>query len=70
MQNYQRTNVLFRYMDFVNVMTYDFHGAWDSFTGHNSPLYQGASDNGEHVYFNTVSKTYSVSKQEYTLPFT
>ncbi|XP_066526656.1 acidic mammalian chitinase-like [Hoplias malabaricus] len=42
-----------KYLDFVNVMTYDFHGAWDTFTGHNSPLYQGAHDSGDLIYFNT-----------------
>uniref|UniRef100_A0A670ZBJ1 GH18 domain-containing protein n=1 Tax=Pseudonaja textilis TaxID=8673 RepID=A0A670ZBJ1_PSETE len=28
-------------LDFINVMTYDFHGSWASVTGHNSPLHQG-----------------------------
>ncbi|MBN3303339.1 CHIA chitinase, partial [Amia calva] len=41
-----------KYLDFINVMTYDFHGAWDPFTGHNSPLYQGSTDQGELVNFN------------------
>ncbi|RAP31929.1 hypothetical protein DID75_05595, partial [Candidatus Marinamargulisbacteria bacterium SCGC AG-410-N11] len=26
-------------VDWINVMTYDFHGAWDSHTNHNAPLY-------------------------------
>ncbi|KAL7864691.1 hypothetical protein AOLI_G00161110 [Acnodon oligacanthus] len=42
-----------KYLDFISVMTYDFHGAWDSFTGHNSPLYRGSHDQGELIYFNT-----------------
>lgn len=43
-----------RYLDFISVMTYDFHGAWETFTGHNSPLYRGSHDKGELIYFNTV----------------
>ncbi|XP_066559336.1 acidic mammalian chitinase [Amia ocellicauda] len=39
-------------LDFISVMTYDFHGAWDSFTGHNSPLYRGSTDQGDLIYFN------------------
>nr|XP_023649259.1 acidic mammalian chitinase-like isoform X2 [Paramormyrops kingsleyae] len=42
-----------KYLDFINVMTYDFHGSWESFTGHNSPLYQGSHDTGDFIYFNT-----------------
>uniref|UniRef100_A0A3Q1H5W6 chitinase n=1 Tax=Anabas testudineus TaxID=64144 RepID=A0A3Q1H5W6_ANATE len=42
-----------KYLDFINVMTYDFHGAWERVTGHNSPLYRGSHDNGDLIYFNT-----------------
>lgn len=45
-----------RELDFINVMTYDFHGAWERFTGHNSPLYRGSHDSGDLIYFNTVSR--------------
>ncbi|KAJ9581749.1 hypothetical protein L9F63_003818, partial [Diploptera punctata] len=33
-----------KYLDFINIMTYDLHGSWDSKTGHNAPLYAGPAD--------------------------
>ncbi len=30
-----------KFVDFYNVMTYDFHGSWSDHCGHNSPLFTG-----------------------------
>uniref|UniRef100_A0A8D0DJZ1 GH18 domain-containing protein n=1 Tax=Salvator merianae TaxID=96440 RepID=A0A8D0DJZ1_SALMN len=38
-------------LDFISVMTYDFHGDWDTSTGCNSPLHSG-SDWCDDDYFN------------------
>ncbi|XP_075052136.1 acidic mammalian chitinase-like [Mixophyes fleayi] len=43
-----------RLLDFISVMTYDFHGGWDALSGHNSPLCRGSTDVGDLIYFNTV----------------
>ncbi|GAB0096987.1 uncharacterized protein DMENIID0001_125750 [Sergentomyia squamirostris] len=32
------------HLDFINIMTYDLHGAWETTIGHNSPLYAGSAD--------------------------
>ncbi|XP_072223952.1 acidic mammalian chitinase-like isoform X2 [Leuresthes tenuis] len=42
-----------KYLDFINVMTYDFHGTWEGVTGHHSPLYKGSHDTGGNAYLNT-----------------
>ncbi|XP_072751718.1 probable chitinase 10 [Anoplolepis gracilipes] len=36
--------VLSKYLDWISVMTYDFHGQWDKKTGHVAPLYRLPKD--------------------------
>ncbi|CAH0550889.1 unnamed protein product [Brassicogethes aeneus] len=35
---------LSKYLDLINVMTYDLHGSWDGVTGQNAPLYASSKD--------------------------
>ncbi|KAL2090876.1 hypothetical protein ACEWY4_013139 [Coilia grayii] len=50
-------------VDFISIMSYDYHGAWESRTGHNSPLFSSALDTGSHVYHNIESTmTYWLDK--------
>ncbi|CAG5126059.1 unnamed protein product [Candidula unifasciata] len=39
-------------LDWINLMTYDLHGGWETVTGHNSPLYKGAQDSGDNAMLN------------------
>ncbi|XP_076860304.1 acidic mammalian chitinase-like isoform X2 [Brachyhypopomus gauderio] len=39
-------------LDFISIMTYDYHGPWDKVTGHNSPLFKSSLDVGSHTYYN------------------
>ncbi|WP_377153138.1 glycosyl hydrolase family 18 protein [Roseateles sp. UC29_93] len=43
------------YLNFINVMTYDFHGGWDTITGFHSALYAPANDpsTGDVKKYNT-----------------
>ncbi|XP_055510988.1 acidic mammalian chitinase-like isoform X2 [Leucoraja erinacea] len=41
---------IIKYLDFIGVQTFDFHGPWDNFTGHNSPLYPRKDKRGDSMY--------------------
>ncbi|XP_048352588.1 chitinase-3-like protein 1 [Sphaerodactylus townsendi] len=41
-----------KHADFMNFLSYDFHGTWDGNTGHGSPLYKGRNDVGSSSYYN------------------
>jgi len=43
---------MYKYLDLVHVMCYDYHGKWDKKTGHNAPLYSRPEDTGKDVYLN------------------
>ena len=36
-------------------MTYDMHGSWEPFTGHNAPLYPRADENADQKTLNIDS---------------
>uniref|UniRef100_A0A8C5P2Q3 Oviduct-specific glycoprotein n=1 Tax=Jaculus jaculus TaxID=51337 RepID=A0A8C5P2Q3_JACJA len=39
-----------RLLDFINVLSYDLHGSWEKFTGHNSPLFSLPEDSKSSAY--------------------
>jgi GH18 family chitinase len=45
-QHYERDQIT-QYLDWINLMTYDLHGTWDSVTNFNAPLYQDTMDPGD-----------------------
>ncbi len=62
-----------QYVDWFNVMTYDFHGSWSGHSGHNAPLYAPASDNDgsvdQGVFYLQRSRGIPASQLMLGLPF-
>lgn len=49
-----RIFLLPRSLDYIQVMTYDLHGAWEGYTGENSPLYKSPTETGIKAFHNIV----------------
>lgn len=43
---------MYKYLDFVHIMCYDYHGKWDRVTGHNSPLFSRTGETGLDLTLN------------------
>lgn len=46
---------LSRSLDFLSIMTYDYHGSWETKTGHVAPLYNGPPASDPYPHYNAVS---------------
>ncbi|XP_072886961.1 acidic mammalian chitinase-like [Hemitrygon akajei] len=44
--------VIAKHLDFISVMTFDFNGPWNSFAGHNTPLYRRKAEEDDFMHFN------------------
>lgn len=53
-----------KYLDFINVMTYDFHGQWERQVGHNSPLYPLESATSYQKKLTVVSELVKMSNEQ------
>ncbi|KAJ3653205.1 hypothetical protein Zmor_012469 [Zophobas morio] len=42
-------------LDMINVMTYDYHGDWESWVGHNAPLYASHLDEDDNALLNVAA---------------
>ena len=55
------------YVDFINLMAYDFHGSWDSNTGHLAPMYPASDDPFAQPGW-SVDETVRTYRDEYGIP--
>jgi chitinase len=44
--------LMYKYLDYVHIMCYDYHGKWDRKAGHNAPLYARPEEQGEDLFLN------------------
>lgn len=64
-----------KYVDFGNIMTYDFHGTWDKYTDFNAPLYNNSDispqykGNVDYSVSNWLKNGFPASKLFMGIPF-
>lgn len=63
MQNIEWENIL-PLVDMVNLMTYDYHGSWDSESNHNTPLYPPAVGDPDWCF----DRSFAILTENYNVP--
>jgi len=48
--NNTELGILHQYLDYGNIMTYDIHGTWDSYTDFNAPLYNNSDASPQYKW--------------------
>ena len=43
---------MYKYLDYVHIMCYDYHGKWDRKTGHNAPMFARPNERGQDIFLN------------------
>lgn len=56
-----------KYLDFINVMTYDMHGAWEGQTNHQSAIYK-SSDDPSSSQMLTTEEAMKIFTDQYGIP--
>jgi chitinase len=59
------TEKLAPYLDFINVMTYDFHGPWGNHAGHNAPLTPTSQDREDGQFSVTSAMDYWLKSKKW-----
>jgi chitinase len=49
------------YLDWFNVMTYDFHGSWEAKTGHNTPVYKNDNETATDIAPTFIKSKYNAN---------
>ena len=62
-EEYRLVQRCHRYVDWVNLMSYDLHGGWEKKTGLNAPLKARLSEVLTDRQFNVVSDTLLLTRQ-------
>lgn len=52
-----------KHLDFMNIMTYDFHGTWDDVVGHNAALYPLETASKQESTMNVVRSSQALFSQ-------
>lgn len=65
----QNFNFFNRYVDFINVMAYDYSGPWSHTTGFMAPLYSRSSDKSFDQTLSQVENFHTIFFNDKWMPF-